>query len=294
MENNKIKNYCRRCQYDTNHTIVYLEQKTESSPEENGYQIEYMIVECDGCESISFREDFNNYDVMYPDEFNNWCHEKKITLYPSTLRNHYGLKQVRNLPEQIRHVYEEAIEAFKAKCYLLTAVAFRTIIEAICIDKSISGKDLKNKIDNLVHARLITEKEGSRLHTIRFIGNDSVHEMAVPKQDALFLVLDIVEHLLKNLYIIDKEAKKSLVTIIETFEDFSQTLNKCVKKFKPGEEYPLVKILTKDVRLLNGKIQEFENELIQEIKEENYTKLEIGKKAKFGKGEDLVQYYRII
>jgi hypothetical protein len=293
MAEKSIKNFCNRCQYETNHTVLH-ESQERSDHDDYHYGIDYMIVKCAGCEVISFREDFHDYEATYPDEYDNWHHDTKTTLYPSPLKNHRSLSRIYNLPDQIRIVYEEAVNAFKANCYLLTGVAFRAVIEALCIDKSIKGRNLEVKINNLVKDRLITEKEGARLHSIRFIGNDSVHEMSIPKTEALYIVLDIVEHLLKNLYLIDEEAKRSLETIVDNYDDFVPILNRCLKKFILGDEYPLAKFLSKDVRRLNGKIQEFESELLVKINDGSCKNLSIGKNAKFGNSKGNIQHYKLI
>ncbi len=76
-------------------------------------------------------------------------------------------------------------EALASNCFLLSAVAFRTIVEAVCRDKGIKIKEieyLKPQIDKLLKNGLITKSEAGRLLLIRFIGNDSVHEMVIPKQ----------------------------------------------------------------------------------------------------------------
>ncbi len=84
-----------------------------------------------------------------------------VTTFPLYVKNRRTLEQNMNiLPIKIKTIYEVAIKALSNSCYLLTAVAFRTIIEAICIDKKIDWKDLNQKIDKLVSQRLITQNEG--------------------------------------------------------------------------------------------------------------------------------------
>lgn len=197
------------------------------------------------------------------------------------------------LPEKIRIVYDEAIKAFKANCYLLAGVGFRAVIEAVCIDKQIPGRDLESKINNLAKNRLITDKEADRLHSIRFIGNDSVHEMAVPKEKALYIVLDIIEHLLKNLYLIDHQAKGQIDTITSTYTEFTELLNKHLRQHKVGDEFPLAKYFGKDTRRLSGRLSEFEAILVEEIGAGNYEHLKIGKFEPFGNSSEKVQHFII-
>jgi hypothetical protein len=229
-----------------------------------------------------FRIETHDYESAYPDEYNNWNHDVQIELLPYPLKNRRPIREHYSLPKNIRIAYIESIEALKTNCFLLAGVGFRAVIEALCLDKKITGKNLEAKINNLNRNRLITDKETERLHAVRFLGNDSVHEMAVPKKETLYVVLEIIEHLLKNIYLIDKQAKDYLDTYINNFEEFENLLLKKLRNFKTGDDFPLAKYLEKDVRRLNGQISIFESELIQNIQSNNFEFLTIGDIKSFG------------
>lgn len=288
----KIKTYCSRCDFDTNHKVLFQESY-RSSPEGYDYALEYFVVKCFGCEEISFRKEFIDLETMYPDIHGDWNPEITVTTFPSKLKVTKGLKNTFVLPKKIELIYEEAIRTYNADCPVLTGVAFRAIIEAICIEESVTGKNLEVKINNLVRQKLITEKEANRLHSIRFIGNDSVHEMKVPKDKSLKLVLNIIEHLLKNLYLIDADSEGVLETVVDKFADFETLLNQCISKMNNEEEVPLAKILNKDLRRLNGKLNEFEAELIRKINNGEYTFLKIGKIDSYGNDTTKRQHFII-
>lgn len=122
------------------------------------------------------------------------------------------------------------------------------MIEAICIDQSIPGRNLEVKINNLVKHKLITEKDAYRLHSIRFLGNDSVHEMDVPKKFKITIALNIIESLINSLYIIDIRAKEHLDTIIANYDEFKDLLLKKIFNIQVGEEKSIKEILCKDFR----------------------------------------------
>jgi hypothetical protein len=288
MEIIKKSSYCKRCDYDTNHTILFKERV--DGDENYHCMILYMIAKCDGCDRISFREEFVDFESAYPDDEGNWEPEITVTTYPKE-QIKQKLEDIYVLPEKIKIVYTEAISAFNSDCFLLTGVAFRAVIEAICIEKNIIGKDLAKKIDSLVKQKLITEKEAQRLHSIRFLGNDSVHEMNVPEKEKLLIVLNIIEHLLNNLYIIDYQTKHHLETIIAFYPEFETLLNLNLKQFVKNDELPLAKILGKSIRRFNGKLQDFENELKTKIKSRECTNLLIGKVGVYGNGSNPVQHF---
>ncbi|MDQ8013538.1 MAG: DUF4145 domain-containing protein [Flavobacterium nitrogenifigens] len=290
-EEKTIKNsYCQRCDYETLHTILHRERV---DGDEDYHCIElYMISKCNGCEMVSFRKEFVDFENSYPDDNNNWEPEITITTYPQK-RIQEKLENIYILPEKIRIVYSEAINAFNANCFLLTGVAFRAVIEAICLDKNVPGKDLAKKIDNLVRQKLITEKEAQRLHSIRFLGNDSVHEMSVPEKGKLLIVLNIIEHLLNNIYLIDYQLEYHLETVIAFYPEFELLLNVSLNNFSTGDELPLAKIFGKSVRRLNGKIQDFENQLLLKIDSGDCTNLLRGKIDVYGNGTNKIQHFVI-
>jgi len=274
----KIDNYCTDCFKNTNHTVRDV-FKIEGSFE---YQVNrfYGVVQCDGCGTVSYRTETKDYELMEFDyQQNDYFPRTAREYYPQTLKFHRNDLDTLLLPEKIRFVYDDTIKSFAAGSYLLTAIGFRTIIEAICIDQSIKVKDiedLKPQIEKMTKKGLITPREAARLHTIRFSGNDSAHEMIVTKEGDLYVVLNIVDHLLNNLYIIDQQIKGGLEKVITDFKGFRTLLSSAISKLNVGDTLTLGKILGKSARRLNDKGAEFEKELLAKIDNEEYTKLAKG------------------
>lgn len=282
--------YCTKCQGNTNHSII----GEKLIPITNKYiniETKHFLIECNGCSNVSYRKEFHDYDEAYPDEYDEWIHDMTIELYPQVLENHKPLEKIHIIPNEIQTVYSESIAAFKANCLLLAGVGFRAVIEAVCLDKGIIKGDLASKINNLSKGRIITEKEAERLHAIRFMGNDGVHEMEVPEKKALYVVLEIIEQLLKNLYILEHSAKPVLKLYINNFKEFKSLIIQHIKKFEVGDELPLAKYLGKDVRRLNSKINQFETELIHAIIEGSFTELKLGSNKAFGTPPTIQQHF---
>ncbi|MET3606896.1 hypothetical protein ABIC74_000738 [Mucilaginibacter rubeus] len=286
-ENKKIINYCVSCFKNTNHEVIHLVEEFHEDFLEVAY---YTIVKCLGCDRYSYRTESRDVQntTANPDD-NIIAYEN----FPNVLKGHRNLKYPRYIPTNIAVIYKEALKAFAANCYLLTAVAFRGVIEAICVDKKIPGRELKSMITNLAKHKLISEKEAERLQPIRFMGNDSIHEAIVPTSKALYIVLDVVDHLINNLYIIDVMIKNDLETIVNNIVDFRVLLNKLLKNHKKGQELSLSEIFGKHHRRLLDKSYEFENELKDLIKKSLYTNLSLGKVTSNGDPKRDVQYYKI-
>lgn len=276
-------NYCSECRRNTKHSVLFSKEVRD----EVYYLTDcsYQVVECNGCETVSFRLEIYELMVEDPDDRLN------IETFPLFLKEYREIENTYYLPEKIQEVYNQTILAFKGKSFLLTAVGFRAIIEAICIEENIKGANLEQKINNLVKNRLITEKEGDRLHSIRFLGNDSIHDMEVPSSGKLYLVLDIIDNLLKNLYLIDKRAKRTLDTLIYEFEDFEDLIKNCLSKHKIGEEKCLTEILNRSIRRIKSDLNSLEKELINRINDGSISFLALA--AQKTSGSIQVQFYEI-
>jgi len=273
------KAYCPKCRQNTNHKSLFKKDTGSVGPQVDFHWSEiFEIIECAGCENIQFKKTYNDESMeAYSSDGEGVISYDEIICYPFSLKNHNKLHYLWGLPVKIRAIYEETLEAFKAKSYILTGAGFRAIIEAVCIDKGING-DLKQMIDNLLNKKFITEKERNRLHSIRFIGNDSIHEGVKPDEKTLFIVLEIVEHLLNNLYLIDSNAEDHLETIINDYNKFEELVRMKCNHLNNKEKITIKTVLGKAARRLdNKKMIKFIQKLIARIKKSEVKWLTVNK-----------------
>ena len=163
------KSYCPICLQNTHHNSLFKKEIGSKPKDEFSWSKSFEVIECCGCENIQFREIYDDEDMVSYSHDGAECERyDEETCYPLSLENHKSLKNIFGLPYKIKTVYLETLEALKVKSYILAGVGFRAIIEAVCIDKDIKGKNLQVKIDNLLQEKLITQKECNRLHSIRF------------------------------------------------------------------------------------------------------------------------------
>ena len=280
MSTNNTKDYCPNCQQTTNHKCLFSVSEMSEYNSEFHWEQNYETIQCLGCENIQFRNRYTHEDMFrYTEEgYEESYDESKY--YPKVLNNHSLVKNLHHLPDKIRIVYIETIEALINNCYLLAGVGLRAIIEAICIDQNISGRNLEFKINNLVRNKLITEKDGKRLHSIRFLGNDSVHEMDVPKEEKLRIALEIAEQLVKSQYLIDIDISQHLDTIISEYEDFKNIILRKIRTvvINIGDEINIKEILKKDFRRIETSyLSNFTTQLVDEIQNNIITTISVGK-----------------
>ncbi|MCL1919979.1 MAG: DUF4145 domain-containing protein [Kiritimatiellaeota bacterium] len=278
--NSNTKDYCPDCRQITNHKCLFTIRKCSDYDDDFYWEQNYETIQCLGCENIQFRKRFSDESMYRYREDGKEESYSESKYYPKNINNHIVFENIYELPRKLRIVYEETLEALKNNCYLLAGVGLRAVIEAICLDRNIIGRNLEIQINNLVRNKLITEKDGNRLHSVRFLGNDSVHEMDVPKEKKLRIALDITEHLIKNLYLIDIHANQHLDTIISEYEDFK---NLVLRKFNApsinsGDEKNIREILKKDFRRIETNCRmNFINQLLNETQNNLITTISVGK-----------------
>ena len=108
------------------------------------------------------------------------------------------------LPKKIQRLYDQIESAFESDSDIGAGLLLRTMIEAICINLKIPGRNLQAKLDGLLIKGLIATVERPILDKLRLIGNDSAHKIKSLSMDKLELALSIVNHVLRSIYILPK------------------------------------------------------------------------------------------
>lgn len=276
-----VRSYCHNCGHETHHSILFCE-KIVSDDAEYFWQQSYCVVKCCGCDELSFLR-ITEEEGCVDDDGNIVL---QYDTYPYT-KEEVEPVEVHYVPYSIRKVYEEVIKAMNHGCSMLAAAGFRATIEAICKDKAITGKTLEQRINNLQKKGIITLQDRDRLHTIRFLGNDSIHDMKSSVKSDLYLLLEIVNNTLNNLYILD-EKTEMMEKPVSSFLDFVDILEVQLLSHQKGEVLTLDDILHKDRRVLKEDKAKFEAELIENIRNGKYSRLALDSQTLAGKAQQYV------
>jgi hypothetical protein len=259
------KLHCNNCKGKRNHKKLF-EKKIRGDDSGFVWLENYQVMECLGCENISFLKTYGDITMVYYDDDGLPDYYYDETIFPYFLEKGDELEYQYHLPEAIRIIYKETINAFKADSYILTAGGLRAIIEAICNHLRIKKNDLEKRIDALHSKGHLTLRESKRLHSIRFLGNDALHEITKPKKEHLHLLLEIVNHLLANLFINDKIIKGQVDTIIDKYEDFIVLIQNLINENLVNRELELDELLGKSKRLIDkSKLTDFEKKFESEV-----------------------------
>ncbi len=190
------------CKNATNH-IVLAEHKTSGDAYNGDIQwwTTYQIIQCQGCECISFRESSSCTEDFDP---RTGEMEERVTLFPDRMDGRKPIDDYDVFPLKTQRVYLETIKALNNQTPILAAIGLRALIESICIEKKTKSRSLAKKIDELANMGLLSHKQAEFLHNHRFMGNAAAHEIVAPKPQHLVAALDIAETLLKTIYILPK------------------------------------------------------------------------------------------
>jgi hypothetical protein len=156
----------------------------------------HRLVECMGCDSIKYvtstidssEPDSQESDLkVYPEVPNPLPRQSAITMFEEPL-----------IPESVRKMYKETINALNAGSRTLAAGGLRAMVEGICLNNAIKGRNLQEKIDELAMQNLLTKTQAELLHEERYLGNAALHELATPSDQDLEDGLGIVEGLING------------------------------------------------------------------------------------------------
>lgn len=192
----RVYTYCGSCDADTHQKRLF--SKRYKDPVMKADE-EYSVIECLGCKTVSFfliskpnRKSAKAIHYHYPadDGFNDnqFLAGEFITI----------------LPKSIARLYNEVIDSFAANSTILSGIGLRTLVESVCIDQKIQGKNLKDRIQGLHNKGLISATEFPILDKLRLIGNTSAHEIKSLPIRKLDIALGIINHVLMSIYILPK------------------------------------------------------------------------------------------
>jgi len=215
---------CKMCKNSTRHKVITSVDKggkiSNEYDEVTHWGESYQIIECQGCETISFRwtyGDSDHYDretgEMYEDE----------SIYPNRTKDAWDSKDFHNIPPNLKRIYRETIDCYNQDNLTLCGVGVRALVEGLCKENGISDgeveyskpdgtivrkrkSDLQGKINGLSEKGKLTKENAEILHEHRYLGNKAVHELSRPTKEELSLAIEIIENVFDTLYEIPKKA----------------------------------------------------------------------------------------
>ncbi len=213
----KLKILCQQCNNNTNHIVIQSTDIDGSEPVDDEYAISwarhFQIVECQGCDTITFRQ-IDWFSEWEEPPHDNGTRER---LFPTRSAETREIKPFYEVPAAIRKIYIETLECFNMRFHILCAAGLRATVEGICSDQNVTDgpvektkkdgtkeiirrRNLEGKIAGLHEKRILTPKNAELLHEHRYLGNEALHELGQPSKGELDLAINIIEKILETLY----------------------------------------------------------------------------------------------
>jgi len=193
---------CIKCVGKTAHKVL-VSVDVRGDEGEVQWSDDYQIVECGGCKNKSFRNVSSNSEDYYQISETEWEYDELELLYPSRIAGRKTLEnEAHYLPFKVRAIYKETLNALNSSSPVLAGIGLRALTETICKEQNAIGSNLYKKIDDLVVKQVLTPAGSTILHKIRTLGNDAAHEVKPHSDKQLGLAMDVVEHILNDVYII--------------------------------------------------------------------------------------------
>ena len=123
---------CGECHTETKHRVLQSVNIDGGDEVTDWWIDQYQIVQCLGCETISFRSCRDSSDMPIP----------RVEIYPSRVAGRHQLSNSHLLPFEVARIYNETHSALCNKMSILAGIGIRALIEAICKEKAASGKNL--------------------------------------------------------------------------------------------------------------------------------------------------------
>lgn len=205
----KLSVPCGECDRATRHLVLAVTKTHLQSPDgEVDVWNEHMIVQCQGCLTISFRDESRCSEDWDHDREGNVVIHPTVKHFPNRVAGRPVMSNPYHLPHGVYAIYMEAHACLCAEQPIVTGFGLRAIVEAVCKDKSATGRNLQEKIDALQSMGFITASGKDILHNLRFMGNAAAHEMKNHKPQELNAAFDVIEHLLQTVYVLPVTASQ--------------------------------------------------------------------------------------
>ncbi len=198
--------FCNRCGNETKHICKAEHYRDYPNINPDGSlglveRLGYRLWICAGCERGTLGE-YYIFDVNDDD----YVRSMEEQFFPERTRFYVKDKSFKRLPNRLKTIYQEILRAYNNKLKMLCAIGIRALLEGICADKGIKGRNLQTKINNMTS--IIPKNIVVHLHNIRFIGNEAAHELTGATDEELRLAIEICEDLLNYIYELDYKASQ--------------------------------------------------------------------------------------
>lgn len=212
IENSNDSHHCNFCKRITNHKLLFKADFQSTYYAEDDYDNSVTsyetvnLIQCQGCMQPSiFNVKMDSEDVDYSEDGLSLI--TRESYYPPR-KDIFEFDGHYLLPQALSDLYSETIGAINNELHTIAGIGIRGLIETICNQEKIEGNNLCNKIDNLFSEGKISRDSKEILHALRKTYNKSAHDSFKPSRAQLEISLEIIELLMKQIYVHKSETEK--------------------------------------------------------------------------------------
>ena len=189
------------CYHCGNKGIMEIKGEFENSGDEYWFFENYQLFKCPVCHKPIVFQEYISEDVFDVDDEGIQIPCKEI-VFPSKKFNN-------SVPTVIRDAWESAIR-IQGTDLNIYALALRRTLELIVKDKSAIGKDLQQKIEDLMNKSVLPDKLRNAADITRLIGNLGAHSTLTDNigESEVKSIAKFVEYIIQYLYILPSEIEQ--------------------------------------------------------------------------------------
>lgn len=171
----------------------------------------YEMIECCGCEEVIFRiryweEDWVQHDPVTDAEYM----PEDVSYYPPVISrpkpSWFGDMNSQGAP--LASLLDEVYSAIHSGSFRLAAMGARAALD-VAMNQTVGDVGgFAQKLDALVEGALIVPNEKTILDAALDVGNAASHRGHKPKPEEMATVMDIVENLLRRIFVLPAQARK--------------------------------------------------------------------------------------
>ena len=193
--------FCNLCHGEKDHVTLWQHQQQREVGEGLYRQVvddKCSVLRCGGCRSLRFRL------TMDCPEFRN----PTVAEYPAAMRKELPSWND-DLPANLKEVYRDVHVALQAGVPRLSLMGARAIIE-MTLDQALANQEERfcDKLATAVSERILTEFQKETLEVAVEAGHAAIHRGFIPDDEQIDDVLDIVDYLLRTVFILDGSATR--------------------------------------------------------------------------------------
>jgi hypothetical protein len=154
---------------------------------------------CGACDAVAFETaSWNSEWIEYNSEGEPYNPRERVQ-YPTPVSKDFSF-DTEHTPHRLDELLDETISAFGSEKYISATVMLRMVIEFITKDVKPAGRNLDQKIGDLLKKSHVDQDQHDLLQKIRKRGNAGAHEAIGMSAEELLAGMDVIKLLIERMY----------------------------------------------------------------------------------------------